>query len=494
MPDAYTQTKQAEKVADTYIWKLENTLKRFSVTVEKQADFDTGETFAFRIKITKNSAANGSADSRREEIQEFFLSKDESVTFHDIPYGSGYEVWEADYNNNKVNIGDEFHVSSAKDISKWTLKSSTNAEGILTQGDVKSVFVNEIKRGTVNVKKTTFGNEPGKFDFVIRFVNPYDAEFNDSSTYAGAGIDVKKLATDDNLVQGKENTWEYAFNLANGEEINFANVPYGFSYEVSESLADGWQLVNVDSDTKKTKGEGSVTETSPAPKHVFFNKKPHVIIIEKEGIKNNNSPKDQDYNFEIEITNAPNEVITVEVKDNYSKTNNNAKPATVSVSRPSNTSSGTPATASVSRPANTSSGNSSTTSQQVKTDSKGTATVKVPLKKDQQAVIKGVPFGASYKVTEVDGEGDGYKTKPVIEGDSTTGEELGTGTSIASAKEYNKASDSFISGDTTLTFGRKRVGALPVDVHFAWLMILSLFTPSIVYSFSRVFKKRKQIK
>ena len=144
--------------------------------------FDSGEQFICTesngasitsVNFIKNNES-GTLDLTEQDdvyVGTFRLKKDEEIKFINIPYNTEYEVYEIDQFGNRVAIGDIFN-------TKWELKSKTNDSGTLTE-NTTSVFTNKMKKGSINVKKETKGNEEGEFKFKIKI---WDESAENTST------------------------------------------------------------------------------------------------------------------------------------------------------------------------------------------------------------------------------------------------------------------------------------------------------------------------
>jgi len=114
------------------------------------------------VNFIKNNES-GTLDLTEQDdvyVGTFKLKKDEEIKFTDIPYSIEYEIYEIDQFGNRVAIGDIFN-------TKWELKSKTNDSGTLTE-NTTSVFTNKMKKGSINVKKETKGDEAGEFKFKVK--------------------------------------------------------------------------------------------------------------------------------------------------------------------------------------------------------------------------------------------------------------------------------------------------------------------------------------
>ena len=230
----------------------------------------------------------------------FTLKSGESIELVDIPYGSEYEIYELDSEGNEVAIGDVFD-------TKWTLKSATNTSGTLGE-TTTSVFTNEIKRGSINIKKETKGNEEGEFNFKAKVWKQVP------------GTDVYDLT--EQLGDIGDDGY-YEFTLNNGENLKIDNIPFGYKYEVYEIIDDNWAFVSVDGLTSEPKVSGTINNwysctitkhddpdytSEPCPpymvdgyehkEHLFINAKKHDLTVEKK-VTGNMGDKSRRFEFEI---------------------------------------------------------------------------------------------------------------------------------------------------------------------------------------------------
>ena len=100
---------------------------------------------------------------------------------------------------------------------------------------------NKYSAGTLNVTKTVggeLGDKTKKFSFTVKFKNTENKNVNSTV--------VKKVAngTTEDIKLNFDNNGEceYTFELAHGEQASFANLPYGVSYEVTETPVTGYTM------------------------------------------------------------------------------------------------------------------------------------------------------------------------------------------------------------------------------------------------------------
>lgn len=122
----------------------------------------------------------------------------------------------------------------------------TEGEG----GQKSDTFTNTYSAGTLNVSKTVTGNLGDKdkyFEFKVTLTGETDKTYGASYTVTGGSESTNPTS----IEIGKETT----FKLKHGETIHIANLPYGVSYTVTETKADGYT-------TTKNGDTGSINAAS----------------------------------------------------------------------------------------------------------------------------------------------------------------------------------------------------------------------------------------
>ena len=122
-----------------------------------------------------------------------------------------------------------------------------------------NTFVNTYSAGTLEVSKTVEGNLGDKdryFNFQVKLEGVEGKNYADS--YKVTGGSYEKNPTSIKVGDTKE------FRLKHGETLNIANLPYGVTYTVTETAADGY-------DTTKTGDTGSINKADQ--KAAFTNTK-----------------------------------------------------------------------------------------------------------------------------------------------------------------------------------------------------------------------------
>lgn len=127
----------------------------------------------------------------------------------------------------------------------------------------KDNFPNTYSAGTLKVSKTVTGNLGDKdkyFEFKVTLTGETDKTYGETYTVTG-GSNTANPAT---IKIGEETT----FQLKHGDIISIANLPYGVSYTVTETAADGYT-------TTKTGNTGSINAAEQTA--AFTNKKDGTI-------------------------------------------------------------------------------------------------------------------------------------------------------------------------------------------------------------------------
>lgn len=110
-------------------------------------------------------------------------------------------------------------------------KDKTDKEGNATSKS--DTFENKYEAGSLTVSKTVNGNlgdKGKKFSFTVTFTKPEGKNVNSNIT--------TNLTTTPafNVVFDSDGTYSYTFELSNGEDAKFENIPYGVKYKVKENL------------------------------------------------------------------------------------------------------------------------------------------------------------------------------------------------------------------------------------------------------------------
>ena len=119
----------------------------------------------------------------------------------------------------------------------------------------QDTFTNTYKAGKLNISKTVTGNLGDKtkyFEFTVTLTGEADKTYGESYAVSGGSPDAHNPTS---IKIGEETT----FRLKHGDTISIANLPYGVTYSVTETAADGYT-------TTKTGDTGSINaaETTAA--------------------------------------------------------------------------------------------------------------------------------------------------------------------------------------------------------------------------------------
>lgn len=147
-------------------------------------------------------------------------------------------------------------------------------------GEAKSDnFPNTYKAGELDVSKTVTGNLGDKnkyFEFTVTLTGVEGKTYADSYAVTGGSADAKNPTTIAVGVPTK-------FNLKHGDTITIANLPYGVTYTVTETAAEGYT-------TEKTGDQGTIsaadqtaaftnTKDGSIDTGVVLNNMPYILVL-----------------------------------------------------------------------------------------------------------------------------------------------------------------------------------------------------------------------
>ncbi len=147
-------------------------------------------------------------------------------------------------------------------------------------GEAKSdKFPNTYKAGELDVSKTVTGNLGDKnkyFEFTVTLTGVEGKTYADSYAVTGGSADAKNPTTIAVGVPTK-------FNLKHGDTITIANLPYGVTYTVTETAAEGYT-------TEKTGDQGTIsaadqtaaftnTKNGNVDTGVVLNNMPYILVL-----------------------------------------------------------------------------------------------------------------------------------------------------------------------------------------------------------------------
>nr|WP_296192978.1 FctA domain-containing protein [uncultured Anaerobutyricum sp.] len=147
-----------------------------------------------------------------------------------------------------------------------------------SEGDKKDTFENTYSAGTLNVSKTVTGNLGDKekyFEFKVTLTGETGKTYAGSYAVSG-GTNTSNPST---IEIGKETT----FLLKHGETISIANLPYGVSYTVTETTADGYTTAK-NGDTGKIKEADQTaaftnSKTGEVDTGVYLDNLPYILVF-----------------------------------------------------------------------------------------------------------------------------------------------------------------------------------------------------------------------
>lgn len=232
----------------------------------------------------------------------------------------------------------------------------------------------------------------------------------------------------------------YKVTVSSGTPFTLLNLPHGVSYEVVETIPPRWEQLSRSNDT------GNLTDDTTAG---FCNRRYLDLKVAKT-LVGNQASRDKYFKFTVKLEGCI----------------SNSK-LTLDMTKASQAPGKTVATAyeaAAMAEANGKDDDSETDGQQISVDADGKAEFAVYLQHGQSILIQGIPYGASYTVTEVS---EDYQPTLKLDGDDHTGDsatEEGTAIVIGTYNGEPGASDSFLQADTTLTVKNVRSGVVPTGV------------------------------
>lgn len=122
-----------------------------------------------------------------------------------------------------------------------------------SEGDKSNSFENTYSAGTLSITKTVTGNLGDKdkyFDFTVKLTGVDGKTYGDSYAVSGGS----NAANPSTIKIGEETT----FLLKHGDTISIENLPYGVTYTVTETAADGYTTTK----TGDTGTIGAATQTA----------------------------------------------------------------------------------------------------------------------------------------------------------------------------------------------------------------------------------------
>lgn len=232
----------------------------------------------------------------------------------------------------------------------------------------------------------------------------------------------------------------YWVTVSAGSSFTLKDLPHGVTYEIVEKVPIHWQQLSSANDS------GNLTDDVTA---TFHNRQFLELTVAKT-LVGNQASRDKYFKFTVKLENCV----------------HNSQ-LTLDMTRASQAPDKTVATAYEAADmaaANRKDDDALAEGQQISVDGEGKAQFDVYLQHGQSILIKGIPYGASYTVTEVP---EDYQPTLKFDGDDHTGDsatEEGTAIVLGTYNGEPGASDSFLQADTTLTVKNVRNGVVPTGV------------------------------
>lgn len=346
---------------------------------------------ANRIYTVVSNSSHGTtftADSSGNAFVEFTLSPNEVLTIQDLPIGSLYRFTEKEgpyyssYNisdsKNKGKIASTAGSNTGKNVAL-----STGLETVDDEELVHVVFTNRFQDfENLKISKTVTGEDESETRFEFTVV------FNELPANASFESDIGRITADD------EGRAEKTFLLADGESVEFTNVPVGTRYYFKESPSVYKASFNIE----ELKGAGgSITKTSAANATNKKELQTAIEVIEKG-----------EYNHVI-FTNSPPQTKSFTLKKELLEGDANKDFGFTIYLKD------------VNNPIGGNFNYTGSKSGSLFFNEAGYASIS--LKKDQYIVINGLPQGATIAVKENDYTGDGYavaEVNAVVNGTTTS--------------------------------------------------------------------------
>lgn len=232
----------------------------------------------------------------------------------------------------------------------------------------------------------------------------------------------------------------YKVTVRSGTPFTLVNLPHGVTYEIVEDVPIHWQQLSSANDS------GNLTDDVTA---TFHNRQFLELTVAKT-LVGNQASRDKYFKFTVKLENCVrNSQLTLDM--------------TMASQAPVKTVA-TAYEAADMATANRKDDDALAEGQQISVDGEGKAQFDVYLQHGQSILIKGIPYGASYTVTEVP---EDYQPSLVFAGDDCTNDsatEPGNTIVIGTYEGNPGAEDSFLKLTTTLTFKNTRSGAIPTGV------------------------------
>lgn len=407
--------------------------------IEKTTENDAPGSFDFIVKLTQAAVPaqsyqlTATAVVENGVIRYTFTNNGTAFSVNGMVIPAGETTYVDGTLSNSVFVK-LLNLSSASTDTEKKITLGTEAGTVSTAAaqslkswaeDKKTAQIAALNAGT---RPDIDGPESVQFTFVAsgKDERPYD--FGDTLPTGVSKVDAGDLSKG------------YKVTVSSGTPFTLLNLPHGVSYEVVETLPPRWEQLSRSNDT------GNLTDDTTAG---FRNRRYLDLKIAKT-LVGNQASRDKYFKFTVKLEGCI----------------SNSK-LTLDMTKASQAPGKTVATAyeaAAMAEANGKDDDSETDGQQISVDGEGKAQFSVYLQHGQSILIQGIPYGASYTVTEVP---EDYQPTLKFDGDDHTGDsatEEGTAIVIGTYNGEPGASDSFLKADTTLTVKNVRNGVVPTGV------------------------------
>lgn len=499
-PETWTDAETSAWVNESSYTSTPQTSDTVSFTVKKEVsgvpDIDDAE-YGFLVHLEGliptaeyiyGNNNTYTADSEGTADVAITLAKDGSVAFPDIPVGASYQVVEdgGDHYTAAYTVTD----ASAKDkiaqsdgAAEAGTSLSTAKETADAGEDVTITFTNTYKPvQNLTLKKYMGWNNEGKaetysdadksYEFTIEFSGMEEGTsfLSDSAGRVTADEDGEAMKT----VQLP----------ADGTEVNFYGIPAGVEYRITETGSDdtpSYAITSVDTygnsvtgTYEKQSDAGNINEdlstaietvdANESDTVTFMNTPSFDLTLAKD-IRGNMASRDEYFKFTLELGNLEaGKEYAVDITDADGTTGVNG--------------------------VNT---ESHTNPDKVTAGTDGTVTQVFYLQGGQSVVVKNLPYGTSYGISEDKDAADdeGYTVSAEITGDEKNGGSTAEENIMLDSSSY-KVSDSALTDDTAVTFTNTKGAVIPTKVVVGSLWMVGAIAAAVLVMLRKTTEKSKE--
>ncbi len=436
-------TERVEIAGGHYLWKTNKKLSDLGITGGSDDDYlfvgffnAASATIGSTLDVPLNTGLNSTYGP---EVIQFYHPQPETravTTYWDFENEKGTEtVIEHEFQVNsgsevKFEIEEKYRYELYEQTQDgWELISVNGSvganlsSGYLSEGTDNTpeyVYLNQ-KRPILTVEKITENNAPGTFNYTVKFTTNGTDPYEMPNPPSGASYD-----SDNN---------QYTFSLSNGESKVFLNLPYGICYEVHEASAEGWVLIN-SSNTSKEDLKDDITAS-------FTNRRLLDLKVSKT-VSGNQGSRDKYFKISVNLDTIPDAVLTLD---------------TANAALAPEGSMATVYTAADMAAANSRDDDSVAAGQQLIAAS-GVVTFDFYLRHGDEFVIKNIPYGAQYTISET---AEDYTPALAINGDKLTDD--GVSDTDIPVGEVSSAADTLLAKNTDLAFTNTKATSVPTGVN-----------------------------